>query len=347
MKADALNLSLLLFTLAASVWCATLPGKAPTPRALPHAVADAPPPGVTDVVDARGITVPAATYRRIVSLNTISDHMLLELVEPDRLIAITGYVKDTHPESWRFADRQAVERSDQVESVISLHPDLVIISRFASEAYMERLREAGIEVFDLGDMLGVESTRANIRALGALLQVPERSEKLEKELVRQLWALEVAVPVEHHVPGMYLAVYGDHFSGGSTGTSYADLLHYGGVFDLAAERGYAGWPQYNPEQLMAIDPPLIVTSDGMGKAICEHSLLKDLRACKPEGRILELPGAYLGDPGFGLVEAARRIQEALHPERAPSQLPAPSGADHAATTLNGTARLENPGQLAQ
>lgn len=325
MKADALNLVLLLLTLGTSVWCATIPGEAAPPRTVSHSVADAPSPGATEVVDARGIEVPTAPYERIVSLNTISDQVLLELVAPERLVAVTGYVKETHPESWRFGDRPAVQSSDQLEAVLSLDPDLVIISRFANEAYMERLREVGIHVFDLGEMLGAETTRANIRALGALLQVPEAAERLEKELVRQLWALENAVPAEEHVPGMYLAVYGDHLSGGTAGTSYADVLRYGGVLDLAAEQGFQGWPQYDPEELMAIDPPLIVTSEGMGKAIRGHSLLKDLRACGPEGRILELPRAYLGDAGLGLIEAAGRIQEAVHPERAPTHHRTPVG----------------------
>ena len=51
--------------------------------------ADAPPPGATQVVDARGFAVPVAPYQRIVSLNTVADHALLRLVEPERLVAIT------------------------------------------------------------------------------------------------------------------------------------------------------------------------------------------------------------------------------------------------------------------
>ena len=325
MKAELVNGLMLLLTIVASAVCATLPGEAAPGRTRPRAVADAPvQPDTTDVVDARGVAVPVAAYKRIVSLNTISDRVLLELVAPERLVAITGYVKDNHPEAWRFGQRDAVQSSDQIEAVISLAPDLVIISRFANESYMERLREVGIQVFDLGEMLGVETTRANIRALGALLMVGDRAERLEKSLVRSLWALEAAVPAAERAPGMYLAVYGDQLSGGSVGTSYADVLHYGGVRDLAGEAGHEGWPHYDLEQIMSLDPPLIVTSAGMAKAIRSHSLLQDVRACRPGGRIIELPGPYLGSPGLGLVEAARLLQEAVHPGRAPVDLPAPT-----------------------
>lgn len=324
MRADALNAGLLALTLAAAVWFATLPGEVVPPRAVAHGFADAPAgPDATEVVDARGNAVPVAPYRRIVSLNTISDQVLLELVEPERLLAITGYTSTEYPESWRFGARPAVQRSEDIEAVVALQPDLVVVSRFANEAYMERLRESGIRVFDLGEMLGVETMLANVRALGALLDVPERAERLEKELVRQLLALDTAVPEAARLPGIYLTVYADHVSGGTAGTAYADVLRYGGVRDLAAEHGFRNWPQYGPEELRSIDPPLIVTSEGMADAIRAHSLLRDLRACGPDGRILEIPGAYLGDPGLGLIEAARRIQEALHPTRAPTHLPEP------------------------
>lgn len=320
MNADALNLGLLVLTIATSVWCTTLPDP-PDVGALGPTATPATRGEDRDVlIDARGNAVPVRAYSRIVSLNTISDHLLLELVEPQRVAAVTGYTLANHPDAWRFGDRPGVERSDQIEFVIAQKPDLVIVSQFANESYMARLREIGIHVFDLGDMLGVETTLENVRTLGQLLGVPERAERVERDLVRQLWALENAVPEDERIGAMYLNVHGDHLSGGTRGTSYADVLHYGGVRDVAAAAGHSGWPQFDPEQVLAIDPPVIVTSEGMASAIRGHSLLAGLTACGPDGRIVELPGAFLGDPGFGVVEAARRLQEALHPDRAPTRL---------------------------
>jgi ABC-type Fe3+-hydroxamate transport system substrate-binding protein len=216
-----------------------------------------------------------------------------------------------HEERWRFGARPAVERSDQIELVVSLEPDLVVTSSFADDAYMERLREAGIQVFDLGDTLGVSTTRAHIRALGVLLAIPRRAERLEGEFARRLAVLETGASGGERVSGMYLSIHGDHFLGGSKGTSYADVLHYAGVRDAAAVHGFSGWPQYDPEQLLAIDPSVVVTQTGMGAALRGHSLLRDLRACGPGGRIIEVPDSYLGDPGLGIVEAARLVQDAL------------------------------------
>lgn len=317
MKADALNAALLIGTLALASWFATLPGETAPPAGPRVFVADAPEDVDADkIVDARGVAVPVARYERIVSLSTISDHVLLHLVEPERLVSITGYTADAHPDAWRFGERRTIDSSGQLESVLSLQPDLVLVSMYADESYMARLRDQGIEVFDLGAMRGVDTTRANIRALGALLDVRERAARVDRAYVRELEALDAAIPDEEMAPGIYLSVYGDTFFGGTAGTSYADTLHYGGVRDIAAENGFVEWPQYAAEQIVELDPPLIVTLEGMADVIRGHTLLGTLRACGPDGRIVEIDGAYNSDAGLGIVEAAHDLQERVHPELA-------------------------------
>ncbi len=326
MKTDILNGALLIATLSVSMWAATLPGSARTVVPMNGGAADAPDIEATEVVDARGVAVPIANYQRIVSLSTISDHVLLELVEPERVVAITEYTS-RHPVAWRFGDRPTISSSGALESVLSLRPDLVTVTLYADEAYLARLRENGVQVFDLGDMRGVGTTRASIRALGALLDVRDRAAALERSYDRELAALDAMVPDDELVPGIYLSVYGDTFFGATANTSYADTLHLGGVRDMAAERGFEDWPQYTAEQLLALDPPLIVTLEGMGSVIRSHALLSTLKACGSKGRIVEIDGAFNGDAGLGIVEAAHQVLSRVHPARV-----SPPGTNTAAPT---------------
>lgn len=317
MKADLFNAAALGIALTAATAGALWP-ESDRPSADANVISAAPETSnVTELTDARGMTIAVKDYQRISSLNTVADHVLLHLVEPERLIGITGYTADKHPEQWRFGERPGISRSDQIEEILSLRPDLVVTSKFADEAFMSRLREAGIAVFDLGEMRGVKTTVQNIRALGALLDQRERAAALEGRYLRELAALDAAVPDEKMPAGIYLSVYGDSYFGGSSGSSYADMLRYAGVRDLAAEHGYREWPRYSPEQLLAMDPTLIITQQGMGVVICRHSVLRDLAACDVGGRVVEVPGTYHSDPGLGLVEAAAGIQALVHPIDAP------------------------------
>ncbi len=320
MNTNVINAALLVGALGLSMWAATLPGSAQLAARTGSGAADAPSLDATEVVDARGVAVPIRPYQRIVSLSTISDHVLLRLVEPERLISITEYTA-RHPVAWQFGGRPKVASSGALETVLSLQPDLVVVTLYADEAYLARLRENGVEVFDLGDMRGVETTRASIRALGALLDARDRAAALERSYDRELAALDAQIPDDELLPGIYLSVYGDTFFGASADTSYADTLRLGGIRDIAAEQGFVDWPQYTAEQLLELDPPLIVTLEGMAPVIRNHALLSSLSACGPNGRIIEINGAYNSDAGLGIVEAAHQLLTRAHPRRSSSPRP--------------------------
>jgi len=269
------------------------------------------PPDLDELTDARGVVVPTADYQRIVSLNTVADHLLLGLVEPERLLGITAYTLEGHADAWRFGGRQGVGRSEDLEHVLSLQPDLVVTSEFSDEAYMARLREQGIQVFDLGNMRGVDSTIGDVLALGALLKQQGRAQRIVDSFRRELSALEGQWPSSTPPSGLYLSVLGDSIFGGTVGTNYADVLYYGGVKDLAAEHGFKDWPRYNPEQLLKMNPPIIITPKGTGDVICGHSVLGLMKACSSSGHILEMSGDFQSDPGLGLVESAAEVQALL------------------------------------
>jgi len=315
-KTDLANALLLVASLALASWATLVPTEsghdatAQVERAEQVVPVDAP----DKVTDARGHTAPVRDYARVVSLNTVSDHVLLELVEPDRLVAITELTLTAHPEAFRFGDLVGVGRSDQLETILGLDPDLVLVSAYADEAFMARLRESGIQVFDLGQMRGVATTLDSIRTLGHLLGQPERAAVVADRYQRQLAGLEAAVPEDQRPHGLYLTVYSDVLYGGSVGSSYGDMLRYGGVHDIAPDHGFKEWPQYTPEQLLQMDPSLIITQSGMGTVICGHSLLREVAACEPGGRVVEVASRYDSDPGLGLVEAAASVMRAVHPE---------------------------------
>lgn len=324
MKANLPNGALLLGALVLSMVGATWRG-APAPAGAVLRSAAAPPPGATEVTDARGQAVPVGAYQRIASLNAVADHLLLHLVEPERVVLVTGHSATAHPDAFRFGGRPTAATSAEIEEVLALQPDLVVASIFTDEAWLARLREAGVAVFDLGDMRGASTTLANIDALGALLDQRPRAARLRDRYSLQLRALEDAVPPEAALPGLYVTIYGDAIFGGTTGSSYADLLRLAGVSDVAADAGYVAWPQYSVEQLLSLDPPLVITQQGMASVLCGHSSLGVLAACQPGGRVVEVPGHFDSDPGLGIVHGAHALQRILHPERAPAAAWSPPG----------------------
>lgn len=299
MKLAALNVAALVGALLLAVGSADLERGGAAPSVPGRAEAA--------LVDATGERVPAAAYARIVSASTIADQVLVEILPRSRVLAVTAHTRRTSPTPWRYEGLTALEVADDVEAVLRLRPDLVVVSNVMESRRVARLREAGVTVFDLGPMQGLASLLEDVRTLAALVGVPERGEALAARLSRRYRNIADGRFLD---AGMYLGVVGGRLYGGAAGTNYHDVLVGAGLRDLAAERGLRGWPPLTSEEVLALDPPWIVTAAGQERALCARPGLDALRACQG-GKVLGVDERYLGDPGLGLVEAAELLHEEL------------------------------------
>ncbi|MET0286291.1 MAG: ABC transporter substrate-binding protein [Polyangiales bacterium] len=274
------------------------PRNALTPERLPD--------GSQALRDAKGTLVPLRAYQRIASGTLLSDRVLLELSEPERVVAFTRYAANT-PLGYRYAGKPAIGARDDVERVIALRPDLLIVSDLVDPNYVARLREHGVQVFDVGPMRGLATLLHAIRAIGWLLAAPERAEAYATTLQARLTALS---PGPKGPRTLYLARYADKLFAAGGETSYHDVIELAGLTDAAAAHGLTGWPELTAEGVLAIDPDQLLTRSGMGAALCRHPGLALIRPCQPGGRILELDGALLDDPGPTMLEAAEAVHRA-------------------------------------
>jgi iron complex transport system substrate-binding protein len=265
------------------------------------------------VEDATGARIAVRNYTRIVSTSTIADQVLVQIVDPSRLLAVSGHTLRTQ-RTRAYRDKIGVERARDIETIVELRPDIVFINNFVDRRHVERFKDAGLNVFDLGDMHGLETLPANIRQLGAVLGVPERGERLADELVRELGEVAADVPRASRRRGLYVGIHGDRLYGGTKGTSFHDVLVAGGLIDVAAEAGFEGWPAYTNEQLLSLDPPWIITNPRTERAFCRHPGFESLSACRL-GQIRSIETHLLTDPGLGMVQAARAVHAAVYGEK--------------------------------
>lgn len=277
---------------------------APEPEAAPE-------PGARSIEDAGGHAVPVRRYERIASASTIADQVLAEIAEPSRVATIAAHTRRIARAPWRYEGKAELQRLDDREAILALDPDLVVASGFADPGQVARLRRAGLEVFDLGAMHGLESLLDDIRTLGALIDEPERGEQLASRFERRFRRVAAHLAPEDRARAVYVGAFGDRLYGGSRGTSYGDVLRAAGVIDVAAEHGFEGWPAYRAEELLAMDPPWIVTADERAETLCRYPGLANLRACE-EGRLVGVPENIVTDPGLGMLDAAEIIHARLY-----------------------------------
>jgi iron complex transport system substrate-binding protein len=273
------------------------------------------PGGGRGLIDATGRAVPLERYQRIAAGSIASRSALGELCEHRRIAAVISAGIDDAPEVHRFAGIPRVTDIEDPERLLSLGVDLVIVNSLGSLSQVARLRAAGLEVFALGPMRGVDTFVRDLRQVAVLIGHPERGDRAAASFQRRLRAVADDIEPRRRRRGMYLTAYGDTMFGGTAGTSYHDVLIHGGLIDAAAA-GFSGWPQYSAEHVLAIDPEVIVAPRGLGESLCRRQPLARLRACSA-GRtgFVELPSSWLEDPSFIMLDVAEVIRDRVYGPR--------------------------------
>lgn len=265
------------------------------------------------LLDARKHKVKTGAYQRIISLDPEASRLILSVVSPERLLAVSSYAKQKHPWGFRFGAMDTIDKSSEIDRILSLSPDLVFVSPLSDAGTIARLRSLGIAVFDLGGTSGILASLEHLERLGNLLHQRKRAHQAKAAMSQRIAGLKARLGKSVLIPGIYLTRYADKFYGGTVGTSYADLLRLAGVQDIAAQKGYRNWPSYTVEELWSLDPQVIVTASGQAAGICQDPKLVKLRACTSSGQVIEaLPGLE-SDSGAGLLTAAGDLLERLHP----------------------------------
>lgn len=260
--------------------------------------------------DATGAAIPLKRYERIASGTLIADRVLSDLCEPDRIVAFTKYGAESSRDAHRYQGKATLAGRAPLESVLALKPDLLIVNNLVDPGYVSRLREHGIPVFDLGHMRGIDTLIPNIQAIGLLIGAEERANAYAATLMRRMRAITAGKQGRPKPSALYLAVYADHLYGGADRTSYHDVLEYAGFIDAAARAGFDGWPELTSERVLALDPEVLLTKNGMGAVLCRHAGLASLRPCTGEGTLIELDGVMLDDPGPIMLDAAEALHDA-------------------------------------
>lgn len=273
------------------------------------------------VLDHNGYVILCREYQRIICASTIAAEVLPELIGVDRILMVPDWHRKQSPRSFRTKLRdkngnpriETLDSLASVEVLISAKPDLVLINSLngGGGEHIQRLRSLGLNVMNLGPMLGAQTLLSNIRSLGQVLRVAHRGERLALSFERRLERVTTSVPHHNKIRALYISSMGTSLIGGTKGSSYNDLLTYAGLEDAAEDQGLSPWPNYSPEQVLDLDPDLIVTEHGHGETLRTIPGFNTLRALSRQGGLVEMPPGT-NTTGLGLLDAVEALHEAVY-----------------------------------
>lgn len=267
----------------------------------------------------RTVTIKAKP-QRIVSLTIGTDEILLSLVDPARIVGVSKYDPDP---TMTFVAPQIAQHPNialltaDPESVIALKPDLVFAADYTKAGVVQQLTDAGIPVVEFTTFSSIADVEAHVRTIAEITGDAAAGQKIIASMDSEVATVKKAVSGQSHPRVVF-------YSGGylyGAGTTIDEVIRDAGGDDAAADAGFKQWSQVGSEELVKINPDVILT-DATGKQDVDQGdnvqklltdpALKDVSAVKNK-QVWGLSARAGSDVGQYMAWDVQDVASILHP----------------------------------
>lgn len=232
----------------------------------------------------------------IVSTNPCADAMLVRMVPPHRIAAISHYSQDPGASSIPLAvARRFRATAGTAEEVIALAPDLVVASSFTAPSTRDAWARAGLRTLFLDAPQTIAGSEAQIRDLARALEARPQGEAMVAAIDA---ALRDTVPADNRRPAALLYIAGDLATG--AGTLLDAMVTHVGFTDAAAGYGLPFTGRLPGEAIVAHPPAVVIAPDRGRAAALRRRLL-------PQVPVASFAPALVNCGGPSIPPALRRL----------------------------------------
>jgi iron complex transport system substrate-binding protein len=238
---------------------------------------------------------------RIVSLTLASDEILLDIADKKNIRALST-MADVEGMS-NIADR--VEEFDKLptnaEQVIAAQPDIVICSEFSDSALISQLRDAGIPVYIMTVPTSMEEYKETIKSLAAAIGEEKRGNELVRWMEDWLNAVKAKVETLNESEKVRVLTIDSMHATYGMGSTFDAIATHAGVINLAAEAGIGEWAEISKEQVVGMNPDIIILPTWSYEGFDAQKFLEEFKNDKS----LETVNAIKNDRVYALPEKHR------------------------------------------
>jgi len=308
----------LLFTLMAL--CALLAACAETPSAsglpTPWPRATAVPTYPLTITDASGeILTLASAPQRIVSASLAADEVLVDLVEANRLAALShGALDESVSNLASWADLQDVDllsAQPSAADIAAYQPDLVIVDSGMPSAVVDDLRGQGIAIYVYEAPSTLAQLNQGIESLGALVGEPERAAGLIDGTAARITEIQRQVGEVGEEPPTVLYYAGEGRIAGRDTVPDQIIQLAGGVNAASLE----GWGTITDAELAALNPAYIITPPGdIDNALEDNPQYAGIQAVQ-DNLVLPISNPEMLAQSQYMVRGVAAVAKVLYPDR--------------------------------
>src|SRR5262245_16955504 len=252
--------------------------------------------------------------QRIISLAPNVTEILFALGLGNRIKGVTSYCD--FPEEAKAKEKIGDTINPSIERIISLRPDLVIISTASQlEKITDQLDKLSIPVF-VTNPRKVREVVASIRLLGEVTRTTTQANQLADELDRRISAVEMRVK-DLPKPRVLYVLQIDPLITAGRDSFINDLIILAGGNSISGEEK-ADYPQFSRETVVARAPEVIIAPSSHGAELVGEKDLRGQFAATPAirfDRIVRVNPDWVDRPGPRIVLGLEQLAQGLHPEK--------------------------------
>ena len=205
------------------------------------------------------------------------------------------------------------------EAILALEPDLVVAAQIISEDQVVALRDLGLNVYWQANPTSYEELWENLRDFGRLTGREAKTETLIADLEARVKAVQDKIAPVSERPSVFYELDATDPSnpwtaGSGTFIDYI-IAQAGGTNAASALQG--DYAQLSSEQLIAVDPEVILLADALYGVTPESVAARpgwDVITAVKQNALYPIDPNMMSVPGPRLVDALEETARLLHPE---------------------------------
>ncbi|MDK2982201.1 MAG: cobalamin transport system substrate-binding protein [Chloroflexota bacterium] len=206
-----------------------------------------------------------------------------------------------------------------LETILSLEPDLVIAGSINTPELVQSLQDLGLTVYYLSNPSDLDGTLAAIQTLGQLSGHADEAQALIDDLSARIAVVDEALVDAAETPSVYYELDASDPAKPYTpgpGTYYSNLIARAGGANVG-DAMQAEWAQISLENLLVADPQFIILGDAnwgvTPESLQERAGWEALSALQ-DGNVIPFDDDLLARFGPRQVDGLETLARILHPD---------------------------------
>jgi iron complex transport system substrate-binding protein len=246
--------------------------------------------------------------QRVVTLSPSAAQTMWEIGARDKVVGVTQYANYLNGAEKKANVSGTGESFVNVETVVSLEPDLVLAPNTVSKETVKKLRDAGVTVYAYRSATTIEDVYRDTVVTGTLVGDCGGAKKTVSWMKDRIRTVRQTVDGERRPDVLYL-FYG--YTSGN-GTFIDQIIRAAGGNNVATEGGISGYKQISKEVVVKQDPDWIVRNE-QDPAVPDEAGYQNLTAVR-KNRTVVVPIEYMNQPAPRVVYAIVTLTKRFHPD---------------------------------